>query len=439
MSISFEEIDNISSTSLSVSYGYVSQITQTTITIKGLEVSIGNLIQIELSDNNGYIYALVNVIQANGEAICIPFSFLDGLKINDRVFKKEGGISIKCGYGFLGRVVNAFGNPIDNKGPIKDRDSQSSINKEVMSPLKRQIISEVAPTGVRAIDSMLSCGKGQKVGIFAGSGVGKSSLLGMITRGSSAKIKVIALIGERGREIPEFIKYSLNNDLSNTVIVSVTSDESALMRKYGAYCAIAIAEYFRDLGEDVLFIMDSVTRFAMAGREIGLALGETPGRGGYPASVYATLPQIMERTGANEKGCISAFFTILVDGDDVNDDPIADQARSILDGHIILSRTLASKGVYPPIDILNSASRVMGNIITKEHYAKQLQIKKTLSLLEENDILIKVGSYVAGANKELDDAIALKQTLLDFFSQDLSDIMSFDDIISKFMEIGNDK
>jgi len=199
------------------------------------------------------------------------------------------------------------------------------------------------------------------------------------------------------------------------------------------------ARYLRMKGEDVLFIMDSVTRFAMAGREIGLALGETPGRGGYPASVYATLPQIMERTGANEKGCISAFFTILVDGDDVNDDPIADQARSILDGHIILSRTLASKGVYPPIDILNSASRVMGNIITKEHYAKQLQIKKTLSLLEENDILIKVGSYVAGANKELDDAIALKQTLLDFFSQDLSDIMSFDDIISKFMEIGNDK
>jgi len=429
-------IDNISSNSLSIAYGYVSKITQTTISFTGLDVSIGDLVQIELRDTKTTLYALVNVLESN-HAVCVPFSFLDGLKINDRVFKKEGGISIKCGYGFLGRVVNAFGNPIDNKGKITDLDTQSSINKETMSPLKRRIINQVAPTGVRAIDSMLTCGKGQKVGIFAGSGVGKSSLLGMITRGSSAKIKIIALIGERGREIPEFIKYSLKDDLTNTVIVSVTSDESALMRKYGAYCAMSIAEYFRDLGEDVLLIMDSITRFAMAGREIGLALGETPGRGGYPASVYASLPQIMERSGANEKGCISAFFTILVDGDDINDDPIADQARSILDGHIVLSRKLASSGMYPPIDILSSASRVIGNVVSKDHYAQHLKIKKTLSLIEDNDILIRVGSYVAGANKELDDAIALKQTLQEFFSQDLLDIMNFDDIINKFMEIGN--
>ncbi len=429
-------IDNISSNSLSIAYGYVSKITQTTISFTGLDVSIGDLVQIELRDTKTTLYALVNVLESN-HAICIPFSFLDGLKINDRVFKKEGGISIKCGYGFLGRVVNAFGNPIDNKGKITNLDTQSPINKETMSPLKRRIINQVAPTGVRAIDSMLTCGKGQKVGIFAGSGIGKSSLLGMITRGSSAKIKIIALIGERGREIPEFIKYSLKDDLTNTVIVSVTSDESALMRKYGAYCAMSIAEYFRDLGEDVLLIMDSITRFAMAGREIGLALGETPGRGGYPASVYASLPQIMERSGANEKGCISAFFTILVDGDDINDDPIADQARSILDGHIVLSRKLASSGMYPPIDILSSASRVISNVVSKEHYAQHLKIKKTLSLIEDNDILIRVGSYVAGANKELDDAIALKQTLQEFFSQDLLDIMNFEDIINKFMEIGN--
>jgi flagellum-specific ATP synthase len=435
------DIENIDSSSLSIPYGYVSKITPTNIIISGLDVSIGDIVQIEINATNTkiktFLYAMINILEAN-EAIAVPFSFLDGLKINNRVFKKSGGISIKCGYGFLGRIVNAFGEPIDKLGAIKDLDYLSDINKKAMSPLERKIINTKAPTGVKAIDTMLTCGKGQKVGIFAGSGVGKSSLLGMITRGSSAKIKIIALIGERGREIPEFIQYSLNNNLSNTVIVAVTSDESALMRKYGAYCATSIAEYFRDLGEDVLLIMDSITRFAMAGREIGLSLGETPGRGGYPASVYAALPQIMERSGANAKGCISAFFTILVDGDDISDDPIADQARSILDGHIILSRQLASEGFYPPIDILNSASRVISSVITKEHYKQHLKIKKTLSLIKENDILIKVGSYVTGANKELDDAMNLKNALEEFFTQDLSNILSFDDIINKFMEITND-
>ena len=364
----------------------------------------------------------------------VPFSFIDGFKINDKVFLQRDGLTIKCGNGLLGRVVNALGEPIDDLGKIRDLDTNAPINKESMSPLDRGIIDQKFATGVKAIDSMLTCGKGQKVGIFAGSGVGKSTLMGMIVQGCEATIKVIALVGERGREIPEFIHYNLNNNLENTVIVTATSDESPLMRKYAAFTAMSIAEYFRDKGHDVLLMMDSVTRFAMAQREIGLSTGEPPVSRGYPPSVFALLPQLMERAGNSKKGSITAFFTVLVDGDDLND-PIADQSRSILDGHIVLTRDLTEQGFYPPINILKSASRVIDKVVTKEHYNDFLKLKRVLSLIKENEVLIRVGAYKKGMDLELDSAIAKKEKAREFLTQGTLEKYSFDEIVANLRKV----
>ena len=300
-----------------------------------------------------------------------------------------------------------------------------------MPALERGIIEERFSTGVKAIDSMLTSGKGQKVGIFAGSGVGKSTLMGMIVKGCEAQIKVVALIGERGREIPEFIHYNLNDNLENTIIVAATSDESALMRKYGAFTAMAIAEFFRDKGHDVLLMMDSVTRFAMAQREIGLSTGEPPVSRGYPPSVFALLPQLMERAGNNKKGSITAFFTVLIDGDDMND-PIADQSRSILDGHIVLTRDLTEQGFYPPINILKSASRVMDKVVDDEHYNYFLKLKRVLSMIKENEVLVRVGAYKAGMDPELDDALARKEKIREFLTQSMKEQYNYNEIVHKF-------
>jgi flagellum-specific ATP synthase len=281
----------------------------------------------------------------------------------------------------------------------------------------------------------LTCGKGQKLGIFAGSGVGKSTLMGMIVKGSSASIKVVALIGERGREVPEFIQKNLNGDLTNTILVVATSDDSPLMRKYGAFAAMSIAEYFKDKGEDVLFLMDSVTRFAMAQREIGLALGEPPTSKGYPPSVLTLLPQLMERAGKEDKkGTITAFFTVLVEGDDLSD-PIADQSRSILDGHIVLSRELTDFGIYPPINILNSASRVMGDIIDNEHKRVAMKFKRIYSLLKENEVLIRIGAYQKGSDKELDMAIAKKEAMEKFLQQSPDEVFTLEETKKMLIDI----
>ena len=376
---------------------------------------------------------MVTVLK-DGLFVIVPFSFIDGFKINDKVFLQRDGLTVKCGNGLLGRVVNALGDPIDDLGKIRDLDTNAPINKESMSPLDRGIIDKKFATGVKAIDSMLTCGKGQKVGIFAGSGVGKSTLMGMIVQGCEATIKVIALVGERGREIPEFIHYNLNNNLENTVIVTATSDESPLMRKYAAFTAMTIAEYFRDKGYDVLLMMDSVTRFAMAQREIGLSTGEPPVSRGYPPSVFALLPQLMERAGNSKKGSITAFFTVLVDGDDLND-PIADQSRSILDGHIVLTRDLTEQGFYPPINILKSASRVIDKVVTKEHYNDFLKLKRVLSLIKENEVLIRVGAYKKGMDLELDNAIAKKEKAREFLTQGSLEKYSFDDIIANLRKV----
>ncbi|WWW12175.1 flagellar protein export ATPase FliI [Arcobacter cryaerophilus gv. pseudocryaerophilus] len=428
-----EIIDNIDSNNLNIAFGRVVNISAVTLSAVGLDVAVGDIVRIESVQKLYTVLGMVTVLN-DDMFVIVPFSFIDGFKINDKVFLQRDGLTIKCGNGLLGRVVNALGEPIDDLGKIRDLDTNAPINKESMSPLDRGIIDQKFATGVKAIDSMLTCGKGQKVGIFAGSGVGKSTLMGMIVQGCEATIKVIALVGERGREIPEFIHYNLNNNLENTVIVTATSDESPLMRKYVAFTAMSIAEYFRDKGHDVLLMMDSVTRFAMAQREIGLSTGEPPVSRGYPPSVFALLPQLMERAGNSKKGSITAFFTVLVDGDDLND-PIADQSRSILDGHIVLTRDLTEQGFYPPINILKSASRVIDKVVTKEHYNDFLKLKRVLSLIKENEVLIRVGAYKKGMDLELDSAIAKKEKVREFLTQGTLEKYSFDEIVANLRKV----
>jgi len=429
-------IDQIDSDNLFVSFGRIVNINTTTIVANGLDVAIGDIVKLESEER---LYSVLGMVASISESLftIVPFSFIDGFKVDDKVFLKKEGLSVKCGYGLLGRVVNALGEPIDDKGKLRDVNENSAINKATISPLDRGIIDQQFSTGVKAIDSMLTCGKGQKVGIFAGSGVGKSTLMGMIVKGSEAKIKVIALVGERGREIPEFIHYNLGNNLENTIIVTATSDESSLMRKYAAFTAMAIAEFFRDQGHDVLLMMDSVTRFAMAQREIGLSTGEPPTQRGYPPSVFALLPQLMERAGSNTKGTITAFFTVLVDGDDLSD-PVADQSRSILDGHIVLTRKLTEEGFYPPIDLLQSASRVIDKVVSKEQYNRFLKLKRVLSLINENEVLIRIGAYKKGMDKELDNALQKKGKIKSFLSQGMNDLYTYESIVKGLMEVTND-
>jgi flagellum-specific ATP synthase len=428
-----ELLNKIDATNLSVAFGRITNISTTTLIATGLEVAVGDIVKIESVQHLYTVLGMVASINDIGFTI-VPFSFIDGFRIHDKVYLQKDGLSVKCGYGLLGRVINALGEPIDSKGKVKDLEENAPINKLSMPALERGIIDQKFSTGVKAIDSMLTCGKGQKIGIFAGSGVGKSTLMGMIVKGCEAQIKVVALIGERGREIPEFIHYNLDNNLENTVIIAATSDESALMRKYGAFTAMSIAEFFRDKGHDVLLMMDSVTRFAMAQREIGLSTGEPPVSRGYPPSVFALLPQLMERAGNNKKGSITAFFTVLVDGDDMND-PIADQSRSILDGHIVLTRELTEQGFYPPINLLKSASRVMDKVVNKEHYNDFLKLKRVLSLIKENEVLVRVGAYKVGMDLELDSAMAKKEQIREFLTQDTQKVVDFNETVATFRKV----
>ena len=417
---------------LSKPYGFVKKINPTNLIATGLNPSVGDIVKIESSSQDSL--GMVTSVMEN-EFIVTPFSFLEGMKIGDRVYIDEEGMKVPVGKALLGRVVDPFLRPIDDKGPIQ-YETKYPIMRKPISPLERGVINEVFPTGVKAIDGLLTCGKGQKLGIFAGSGVGKSTLMGMIVKGSEADIKVIALIGERGREIPEFIEHNLKGDLTNTVIIVATSDDSALMRKYGAFSAMAVAEYFKDQKKDVLFLMDSVTRFAMAQREIGLAMGEPPTSKGYPPSSIMLLPQLMERAGKEKgKGAITAFFTVLVEGDDTSADPIADQARSILDGHILLDRELTDYGIYPPINILKSASRVMNNIVDKEHLQKAQKFKRLYALLKENEVLIRIGAYQKGSDPELDEAIAKKPAMENFLKQSPQELFKFFETVALLKSI----
>ena len=405
---------NSAKINLSGSFGVITKISANMLEVSALDAGIGDIVQIEGSGANQL--GMVTQIYEGGASVS-PFGFVEGFKIGERVYASDIGMSIPVGEGLLGRVVDPFMRPKDGQGPIFSTE-RVPIMKAPIDAMKRGLIDEPFSVGVKAIDGLLTCGKGQKLGIFAGSGVGKSTLMGMIVKHCVAPIKVVALIGERGREVPEFIQKNLGGDLLGTVMVVATSDDSSLMRKYGAFCAMSAAEYFKNKGHDVLFIMDSVTRFAMAQREIGLALGEPPTSKGYPPSSLTLLPQLMERAGKEEgQGSITAFFTVLVEGDDMSD-PIADQSRSILDGHIVLDRSLTDYGIYPPINILNSASRVMGDVTTPEHRVNARKFKRYYSMLKENEVLIRIGAYQKGSDKELDMAIAKKAFMDDFIRQD---------------------
>ncbi|EAH7278489.1 flagellar protein export ATPase FliI [Campylobacter coli] len=419
---------------LSAVFGEITKISATSIEIRGLKTGVGDIIKL-VSNENENLNTLAMVVEIKEQfSYLSPFSFIEGFKIGDRAFISDAGMQIGVSDELLGRVVDPFMRPKDGKGAI-EATKYMPIMRAPIDAMKRGLIEEVFPVGVKTIDALLTCGVGQKLGIFAGSGVGKSTLMGMIVKNSKAPIKVVALIGERGREIPEFIQKNLGGKLDDTVIIVATSDDSALMRKYGAFCAMSVAEYFKEQGKDVLFIMDSVTRFAMAQREIGLALGEPPTTKGYPPSVLSLLPQLMERTGKEEgKGTITAFFTVLVDGDDMSD-PIADQSRSILDGHIVLSRELTDFGIYPPINIQNSASRVMGDIISPEHKLWARKFKRLNSLLKENEVLLRIGAYQKGSDKELDEAIVKKEFMQKFLGQNPEESFEFEETIGLLSQI----
>ena len=425
--------EKLASNNYSIPFGEVIKINATVITARGLKVSIGDMVKLISNDTAQENMGMVTEI--DGATFFItPFSFVEGFCSGDKVFLDSAGMNIPVGETLLGRVVDPFMRPIDGKGNIND-SKLSPIIKPPIAAMKRGMIDEVFSVGVKTIDGLLTCGKGQKLGIFAGSGVGKSTLMGMIVRGSQAPIKVVALIGERGREVPEFIEKNLGGNLENTVIVVATSDDSPLMRKYGAFAAMSVAEHFKDQGLDVLFIMDSVTRFAMAQREIGLALGEPPTSKGYPPSSLTLLPQLMERAGKEEgKGSITAFFTVLIEGDDMSD-PIADQSRSILDGHIVLSRELTDFGIYPPIHVLNSASRVMNDIVTEEHLKAVMRFRRFYTLLKENEVLIRIGAYTKGTDPELDEAMNKKEAMYEFMSQNADLQSSYEDAISELTKL----
>jgi len=341
-------------------------------------------------------------------------------------------LSINVGQALLGRVIDGLGRPLDRKGPI-DAHELRSIHNAPPNPLDRRRITEPVSTGIRSIDSLLTCGKGQRVGIFAGSGVGKSVTLGMIARNTNADVNVIALVGERGREVGEFIDKELGTEgLQRSVVIVATSDQAALIRIKAAFMATTIAEYFRDQRLNVMLMMDSVTRFAMAQREVGLAIGEPPTTKGYTPSVFATLPKLLERAGNSDRGSITGLYTVLVEGDDMNE-PVADAARSILDGHIVLSRRLASAGHYPAVDVLESISRVMPSITTQEHRNAAHQVLDLLATYREAEDLINIGAYVKGSNPRIDKAWAKHESIRNFLRQASEERAEFDQSISRLM------
>jgi len=335
-------------------------------------------------------------------------------------------LSVGVSQGLLGRVLDGLGNPMDGKGRI-DIDGYYAVNNMPPHPMERPRIADVLSLGVKCIDGMLTVGKGQRMGIFAGSGVGKSTLMGMIARNTKANINVIALIGERGREVRDFLERDLQEDgLKRSVVIVATSDQPALIRKTGALLATAIAEYFRDQGNDVLFLMDSLTRFSMAQREIGLSIGEPPVSRGYTPSVFSIMPKLLERSGTSEKGSITGLYTVLVDGDDMTE-PVTDTARSILDGHIVLSRQMAHRNHYPAVDVLGSISRVMSDIVNRDHKKVAGEIRKNLAVYREAEDLINVGAYVKGSNPDIDRAILLISQINAFLVQSTTDKFSFEE------------
>jgi flagellum-specific ATP synthase len=399
--------------------GRITQIIGLVIEAQGPHVNLGELCYIHPRNLGEPIPAEVVGFREN-RVLLMPVGEIQGIGPGCEVVSAHRMLKVNVGRQLLGRVLDGLGNPIDGKGPLIS-NTQYSLNMMPPPPLTRRRISENLGVGVRAIDGLLTLGRGQRVGIMAGSGVGKSTLLGMIARNTEADISVIALIGERGREVREFIERDLGEEgLNRSVVVVATSDQPALVRLKGAMTATAIAEYFRDQGMDVMLMMDSVTRFAMAQREVGLTVGEPPATRGYTPSVFAMLPKLLERSGTGDKGSITGIYTVLVDGDDMNE-PIADAVRSILDGHIVLTRGLAAQNHYPAIDVLASVSRVMMEIVAKEHIQQAQRLRALLATYREAEDLINIGAYAHGSNPAIDQAIAAIGNIKSFLQQDVNE------------------
>lgn len=411
--------ESISSTEHHKSLGKVTRIIGLMLEAEGLKVEMGELCLIKTAGD--YLRAEV-VGFKESTAILMPLGEMHEIKMGAEVIPSKKQFSIKIGPELIGRVINAFGETIDDGFEPRTKEEVSQWSK-IVNPLKKERITEKFHFGVKALDGLLTCGKGQRMGIFAGSGVGKSTLMGMIAKNSDADLNVIALVGERGREVREFIEESLGPEgLKKSIVIVATGNEPSLIRIKAAIFAHSIAEYFRDVeGKNVLLMLDSVTRVALAQREIGLAIGEPPATRGYTPSVFALLPKLLERSGTGEKGSITALYTVLVEGDDLNE-PISDVARGVLDGHIVLSRELAHKNHFPAIDVLQSISRVMPSIVSKEHINIASNIRNLMAIYKDAQDLINIGAYQQGSNPDIDKAIKANNKITNFLKQGTEEI-----------------
>ena len=426
-----DAVDECSSIKLT---GKVTQVVGLVIESQGPPVSVGELCYVQ-SKIPGVSPIPAEVVGfREGSVMLMPVGEMQGIGPGCEVVAAQKMLQVKVGDELLGRVLDGLGNPMDGKGPILSKE-EYPLQAAPPHPLERPRIHESLYVGVRAIDGLITMGDGQRIGIMAGSGVGKSTLLSMIARNTEADISVIALIGERGREVRDFIERDLGEEgLKRAVVVVATSDQPALVRIKGAMTGTAIAEYFRDKGHKVILMMDSVTRFAMAQREVGLTIGEPPATRGYTPSVFAMLPRLLERAGTSNKGSITGIYTVLVDGDDMNE-PIADAVRSILDGHIVLSRSIAAQNHFPAIDVLSSVSRVMNEVVDKSHLTASQQMRSLMAVYKDAEDLIHIGAYVKGSSAKIDEAIKKIDAINDFLCQGIYEVDSYEDTEKKLIGI----
>ncbi len=412
--------------------GSVTELIGLIVESSGPAAAIGDFCEIQTASGRGIRTQVIGF--RNGRVLSMPLEETAGLQLGDAIMARQEDALMEVGPQLLGRVLDGFGKPMDGLGALGAKDAYPLFCAPP-GAMQREPIGEPLVTGIRAIDSLLTCGKGQRIGIFGGSGVGKSTLLGAMSRHSSADVTVIALVGERNREVRDFIENELGRDgLKRAVVVVATSDHPAPLRLRAAFVALAVSEYFRDQGASVLLVMDSVTRLAMAQREIGLAAGEPPSQKGYTPSVFNLLPRIFERAGRFARGSITGFFTVLVEGDDFNE-PICDAVRSILDGHIILSRQLGAEGHYPAIDILQSVSRLASRLATPEQKSAAQKIREAMATYDRSEDLINLGAYVGGSNPKLDAAIRSRGQVLDFLKQDAAVKARFEETLAKMQEL----
>ena len=430
-------LEIINTTNTKKHIGRVVEIIGLIIEADGPAASIGDLCYIYPSFDTKPVWAEVVGFREN-RILLMPLGSVEGVRPGSIVECTGSAMQVGVGKQLIGRVLDGLGRPIDTLGEIKINDFRST-TAELINPLKRTRITKPLSLGVRSVDGFITVGKGQRMGIFAGSGVGKSTTIGMFAKNTSADLNVIALIGERGREVKEFIENILGEEgMKRSIVVAATSEQPSLVKIKAAFVATTIAEYFRDQGMDVLFMLDSVTRIAMAQREVGLAVGEPPATRGYTPSVFALMPKLLERTGTNDKGTITGLYTVLVEGDDFNE-PISDTARSILDGHIMLSRAMAHKNHYPAVDVLESISRVMPEVTSPEHRKAAGELRKLIAVYMQNEDLITIGAYVKGSNQECDRAIRLMPEINKFLKQATHEKIDYDSTVANLIKLSEMK